>query len=84
MRRAVDVASGLGGLLTELWRLLAVVGPAAAGLRQVAQAGAVAAEGGRPLQLVHGDVNGFAQGCVEGKGTASQLQQHLQNQTRDA
>lgn len=88
MRRALDTGSVFCRLLTDLWlarRPLAVVAgvsPAAAGLRRVAQAGAVAAEGGRPLQLVHGDIDGLTQGCIEGKGTASRLQQHLQKETR--
>lgn len=87
VRRALDAGSVFCRLLTELglaWRPLAViagVSPAAAGLRHVAQAGAVAAEGGRPLQLVHGDTDGLTQGCIEGKRAASRLQQHLQKET---
>lgn len=83
MRRALDA----GGPLTDLWlawrplAVVAAVGPAAAGLGHVAQAGAVAAEGGRPLQLVHGDIDGLTQGRIEGKGTARRLQQHLQKET---
>lgn len=74
MRRALDAGSVFCSLLTELWlaqRPLAVLGPATAGLRHVAQTGAMAGEGGRPLQLVHGDTDGLTQGCIEGERTAS-------------
>lgn len=57
---------------------LQAVGSPAAGVGQVGEAESVAGERGRPLQLVHGDVYGLAQGSVQDKCTTGQLQRYLQ------
>lgn len=37
----------------------------------------MAGEGRGPLELVHGDVDGLAEGLVEQEGSGGQLQRHL-------
>lgn len=65
------------------WRRTAVlhfqtVGSLTAGVGMVREAESVAGERRRPLQLVHGDIYGLAQGSVQDEGTAGELQRHLQ------
>lgn len=63
---------------------LQTVGSLAAGVGMVRQAESVAGERRRPLQFVHGDVDGLAQGSVQDKGTAGQLERHLQESSEEA
>lgn len=58
--------------------LQAVGSPAAVGVGKVREAESVACERRRPLQLVHGDVDGLAQGSVQDERTTRELQRHLQ------
>ncbi|KAA8591414.1 hypothetical protein FQN60_002357, partial [Etheostoma spectabile] len=54
------------GLASGFVSVIGSLSTAAAGVRQVA---AVAAERGRPLELVHGHANDITQSCVQGKCT---------------
>lgn len=56
---------------------LQAVGSPAAGVGMVREAESVAGEWRCPLQLVHRDVYGLAQGSIQDKCTTGQLQRHL-------